>query len=318
MGTFLRHTVGLMGVVSLTITLVSNAVNAQSVNVSQVTGVIRDSTGASIPGATVTITKTDTGLERSVISEEDGAYSIPGLPVGPYSLKVSLPGFNTYVRDGIVLQVGTNLAINATLTVGGVNEQVSVSADEVMVDTRNTAVGQVIDSQQVTELPLNGRRATELILLSGMAAPAPAEDMNSNKNYPTQTISVAGGAQTGITFLLDGGSHNDPFNNLNLPMPFPDALQEFKVESSALPARYGQHNAAVVNVVTRSGTNAFHGTLFEFSRHYRFNARNFFATANDGLKRNQFGGALGGPIIQNRLFFFGAYQKKIEKTRPAT
>lgn len=213
MSMFLRHLLHLMGVVSLAVLLSSNVANSQSVNVSQVTGVIHDSTGAAIPGATVTITKTDTGLERTVLSGEDGAYSIPGLPVGPYSLKVSLPGFNTYVRDGIVLQVGTNLAINATLTVGGVNEQISVTADEVMVDTRSTAIGQVINSQQVTELPLNGRRATELILLSGLATPAPAEDMNSNKNYPTQTISVAGGAQTGITFILDGGSHNDPFNS---------------------------------------------------------------------------------------------------------
>ncbi len=314
----LRSTLHVVFAVSSAIILVINVAAAQSVNVSQVTGVIHDSTGASIPGVTVTVTKTDTGLERTVISGEDGAYSIPGLPVGPYSFKASLPGFNTYVRDGIVLQVGTNLAINATLTVGGVNEQVSVTADTLTVDPRSTAIGQVINSQQVTELPLNGRRATELILLSGMSTPAPAEDMNSNKNYPTQTISVAGGAQTGVTFILDGGSHNDPFNNLNLPMPFPDALQEFKVESSALPARYGQHNAAAVNVVTRSGTNAFHGTIFEFSRHYRFNARNYFATADDGLRRNQFGGTLGGPIIQNRLFFFGAYQHKIEKTRPAT
>jgi hypothetical protein len=315
---FLRRSLYWICAIGLVVIIGSNSAGAQSVNVSQVTGVIHDSTGAAIPGATVTITKTDTGLERTVVSGEDGAYSIPGLPVGPYSLKAALPGFDTYVRNGIVLQVGTNLAINVTLSVGGVNEHISVTADEVMVDPRSTAIGQVINSQQVTELPLNGRRATELILLSGLAAPAPAEDMNSNKNYPTQTISVAGGAQTGITFILDGGSHNDPFNNLNLPMPFPDALQEFKVESSALPARYGQHNAAAVNVVTRSGTNAFHGTVFEFSRHYRFNARNFFATADDGLRRNQFGGTLGGPIVQNRLFFFAAYQKKIEKTRPAT
>ena len=117
---------------------------------------------------------------------------------------------------------------------------------------------------------------------------------------------------------MDGGTHNDPFNNLNLPMPFPDALQEFKAETSALPARYGHHAASAVNIVTKSGTNKFHGDLFEFVRNYKFNARNFFASQRDSLKRNQFGGALGGPVRQNKLFFFGGYQGKIEKSNPGT
>ena len=130
------------------------------------------------------------------------------------------------------------------------------------------------------------------------------------------TISVAGGQANGITYIMDGGTHNDPFNNLNLPMPFPDALQEFKVETSSLPARYGHHAASAVNAVTKSGTNAFHGNVFEFVRDYRFNARNFFAPTRDSLKRNQFGGTLGGPILKDKLFFFGGYQGTIEKSNP--
>jgi len=291
---------------------------AQSVAVSQVSGIVVDSSAAPLPGATVTMKKTDTGQTRVVVTGSDGNYSVPGLPAGPYQLTVALQGFTTYERDGIVLQVGSNPTVNVTLSVGGVSEQITVTADAVMVESRSTGIGQVIDSQQVTEMPLNGRRATELILLSGLATPAPAADLNTNKNFPTQTISVAGGAANGITYILDGGSHNDPFNNLNLPTPFPDALQEFKVETSALPARYGQHFAAAVNVITKSGTNVFHGNAFEFSRHYRFNAKNFFATTDDGLKRNQFGGTLGGPIVRNRLFIFGAEQYRVEKTRPAT
>src|SRR5207237_7377114 len=188
----------------------------------------------------------------------------------------------------------------------------------VMVESRSTGIGQVIDSQQVTELPLNGRRAAELILLSGLATPAPAADLNTNKNFPTATISVAGGSANAITYIMDGGSHNDPFNNLNLPTPFPDALQEFKVETSALPARYGHHAASAVNVVTKSGTNEMHGDTFEFLRNYRFNARNFFAPERDSLNRNQFGGTLGAPIIRNKLFFFGGYQGKDERSNPAT
>ena len=147
---------------------------------------------------------------------------------------------------------------------------------------------------------------------------APAADLNTNKNYPTVTISVAGGLANGMTYVMDGGTHNDPFNNLNLPMPFPDALQEFKAETSALPARYGHHAASAVNIVTKSGTNKFHGDLFEFVRNYKFNARNFFAAQRGSLKRNQFGGALGGPVRQNKLFFFGGYQGKIERSNPGT
>ncbi len=192
-------------------------------------------------------------MTRTVYSGGDGTYILPNLPVGPYQLKVELQGFNTYVHDGIVLQVGSNPEINVTLAVGAVSEQVTVVGNATQIETHSTGVGQVIDQQRVTELPLNGRQATELIFLSGLATSAPAGDLNTNKNFPTVTISVAGGQANGITYIMDGGTHNDPFNNLNLPTPFPDALQEFKVETSALPARYGMHAASAVNVVTKSG-----------------------------------------------------------------
>src|SRR6185295_15085300 len=169
---------------------------------------------------------------------------------------------------------------------------------------------------RIMEMPLNGRQATELIFLSGLATSAPAGDLNTNKNFPTVTISVAGGQANDITYIMDGGTHNDPFNSLNLPTPFPDALQEFKVETSALPARYGYHAASAVNLVTKSGTNQIHGDAFEFLRNYRFNARNFFAPERDSLNRNQFGGTIGAPIIKNKLFLFGGYQGRIEKSNP--
>src|SRR5262249_34441143 len=156
------------------------------------------------------------------------------------------------------------------------------------------------------------------IFLSGLATSAPAGDLNTNKNFPTVTISVAGGQANGISYIMDGGTHNDPFNNLNLPTPFPDALQEFKVETSALPARYGHHAASAVNLVTKSGTNQIHGDAFEFLRNYHFNARNFFAPERDSLNRNQFGATLGAPLVRNKLFLFGGYQGRIEKSNPAT
>ena len=215
-----------------------------------------------------------------------------------------------------MLQVGTNPVVNVTLTVGNLGETVTVVGNAAMVETQSTGVGQVIDHQRVTELPLNGRQVTELIFLSGLAASAPPADLNTNKNFPTTTISVAGGQANGISFIMDGATHNDPFNNLNLPTPFPDAIQEFKVETSALPARYGHHAASTVNVVTQSGSNKVTADVFEFLRNYRFNARNFFAPARDSLNRNQFGGTLGAPIMKNRLFFFGGYQGRIERSNP--
>src|SRR3954470_69858 len=289
---------------------------AQAIAGSQLSGVVRDSSGGAIPGAEVTVTKTDTGQVRTVFTGADGSYALPNLPVGPYQLKVVLQGFNTYIRDGIVLQVGSNPEINVTLAVGTISEQVTVTANTSLVETKNTGVGQVIDNQRVMELPLNGRQATELIFLSGLATSAPAGDLNTNKNFPTATISVAGGQANGITYIMDGGTHNDPFNNLNLPTPFPDALQEFKVETSSLPARYGHHAASAVNLVTKSGTNVFHGDVFDFVRDYHLNSRNFFAPARDSLKRNQFGGTLGGPVAKQKLFFFAGYQGRIEKSNP--
>ena len=289
---------------------------SQAVAGSQVSGVVKDSSGAVVLGAEVTITNTDTGASRTVVTNEQGAYIFPNLPVGPYRLRASREGFNTYVQEGIVLQVNTNPTIDVALAVGSVGEEVTVAASGISIETRSPAVGQVIDNQQITEIPLNGRQATELIFLSGLATSAPAGDLNTNKNYPTVTISVAGGQANGITYIMDGGTHNDPFNNLNLPTPFPDALQEFKVETSSLPARYGHHAASAVNLVTKSGTNRYRGTLFDFIRDYHFNARNFFAPTRDSLKRNQFGGTLGGPVLKDRLFFFGGYQGKVEKSNP--
>ena len=290
---------------------------AQAVAGSQIAGVVRDSGGGVLPGAEITATKTDTGMTRTVFAGPDGSYVIPNLPVGPYQLRIVLQGFQTYLRDGIVLQVNSNPTVDVTLSVGAIGEQITVTAGTAMVETRSTGVGQVIDNERVMEIPLNGRQATELIFLSGLATSAPAGDLNTNKNYPTVTISVAGGQANGMTYIMDGGTHNDPFNNLNLPTPFPDAIQEFKVETSSLPARYGHHAASAVNVVTKSGTNTFNGSVFDFVRNYRFNARNFFAPQRDSLKRNQFGGTVGGPVMKDKVFFFGGYQGRIEKSNPA-
>src|ERR1051325_3868911 len=262
----------------------------------QINGTVKDQTGAALPGVEVTATQTETGISRTPVTSETGAFILSNLAVGPYRLEAALPGFRTYVQTGIVLQVNSSPAINAVLEVGQISDQVEVEANATLVETRNTGIGQVIDNVRVLELPLNGRQAQELIFLSGGAVGGGKQ--NTNRNYPTDSISVAGGMDNGLTYLLDGGTHNDPFNNLNLPLPFPDALQEFKVETSAVPAQYGQHSAGAINAVTKSGTNDFHGDLFEFVRNGAMNARNTFALQRDPLKRNQYGGVLGGPELR--------------------
>lgn len=299
----------------------------------QIDGLVKDTSGGALPGVTVTVTQTATGLTRTAVTGGAGSYTIPNLPVGPYRLDAVLQGFRTYRRDGIVLQVSSNPAVNVTLEVGAVAETITVRGDATLIDTRSPGIGQVVNNQQVLELPLNGRQPTQLIFLLGMAtggssagAAQGAGALNSGvRNYPTVTISVAGGLSNGIAYVLDGGTHNDPFNNLNLPLPFPDALQEFKVETSALPAQYGHHSAAAVNAVTKSGTNTLHGSVFEFLRDTSLNATNAFAAIgadghrrDDGLRRSQFGGTLGGPVIQNRLFYFAGYQGTIARVAPTS
>ena len=240
---------------------------AQAVAVAEVQGQVADSSGAAVPGAQIKMTQGNTQYTRNTTSGPDGAYGFPNLPVGPYTLEVSADGFKTHVQSGIVLQVGNGVQVNVVLQVGSVTENVKVTASANMVETRKNSVAQVIDERRIIELPLNGRQVTDLIVISGAATPTPNANMISSKNYPSSTtMSVAGGQGNGTNYLLDGGDNVSNFTNVNMPFPFPDALQEFSVETSSLPARNGLHPGGVVNVVTKSGTNQLHGDLFEFLR----------------------------------------------------
>jgi hypothetical protein len=298
--------------------LSAGQVLAQAVAGSKLAGDVKDSSGGVLPGATVTATNAATGLARTVYTDSEGAYVLPNLPVGPYRLVVTLEGFATYNRDGIVLQVGSSPTVDVTLGVGGIGEQVNVVAAASMVDTRGTAVGQLIEEKQIVNLPLNGRQPTQLILLSGAAVVTTSGNLVGDKRqYPSSvSISVAGGAGNGTAYLVDGGYNNDPLANISQAMPFPDALQEFKVENGVRPARYGILPGATVNAVTKSGTNQVHGDVFEFFRDSRFNAIRPFTTTDDGLSRNQWGGVIGGPIVSNRAFFFGGLQMTRTRINP--
>jgi hypothetical protein len=294
-------------------------ISAQTGAVSQISGAVHDSTGAAVPGAKLTLVNTDTSASRATESNADGSYSIPNLPPGPYKLQATKEGFSTFNQTGIVLQVNTSPAIDVTLQVGAVSESVSVEANAAMVETHSNAVGQVIDQQRVVDLPLNGRNPAQLITLSGAAVPGTTGGLATNLNYPTAiAVAVAGSQPNATNYFLDGATHLDPRTNVGLPLPFPDALQEFKVETSTLPANYGNHPGGAVNVVTKSGTNSFHGDMFEFVRNYHFNARNFFLADRDRLKRNQFGGVLGGPVKKDKLFFFTGFQGTTERSTALT
>ena len=304
---FLRH----VSASALILVLTSSAAWAQAT--AELNGRVTDQSGGVLPGVTVTVTQTDTGFSRSVVTDDNGNYAIPNLPTGPYRLEVMLQGFRSYVQTGIVLQVAATPTINAVLSVGSLEETVSVEAAAPLVDVRSTGISEVVEQERILELPLEGRNpATLIAMVGGVVQEAP-----NNKSMPGSTFTgVAGSLPFGVAYLLDGAPHNNPYDNLNMPLPFPDALQEFRVATSGLSADSGVHSGGTVNAVTKSGTNVLHGTLFEFLRDKRFNAKAVFAPINpdtgerldDGLKRNQLGGAMGGPILTDRLFFFGAYQ----------
>jgi len=297
------------------ITLVSlfacAAVWAQST--AQIHGTIQDSTGAAVPGAEVKATQTATGVSRSTTTAADGGYVLTNLPLGPYRLEVAKEGFTKAVESGIELQVNADPAVDVALKIGAVTEQVNVEANAALVETRNSGVGSVIESQRIVELPLNGRNVTDLITLAGgsVVTGVTRSALFFNLSY----ISVGGGATFGTDYSLDGASHNNFMTGTYMPLAFPDAVQEFKVESSGQSAQRGA--ATSVSAVTKSGTNNLHGDLFYFIRNDGFgSAREYFAVKNSTYKRNQFGGTVGGAIMKNKLFYFGGYQGTIRRENP--
>src|SRR5665213_3518051 len=275
----------------------------------QIQGTVLDSTGSAVPGADVKATQTATGAVRTASSGGDGGYVFTNLPIGPYRLEVSKQGFTTYVQTGITLQVNANPTVDIALKVGNVSEQVQVEANAALVETQATGVGQVMDNRRILELPLNGRVATDMIQFTPAVI---VQGVAGNGGYPnTPQYVINGGQSFGDAFWLDGSVFNNPWDNANMPFPFPDALQEFKAETSSLTAQNGVHAGGTITGVTKSGTNAFHGDAFEFFRNGDLNGTNWSTHTNDGLKRNQYGGTIGGPVKKDKLFFFFGYQGTI-------
>ena len=307
--------------------LVAPVVIAQQVAVAEIDGYVTDPNGLTIAGAQVKAINLDTQQVRNASTDTTGRYALPNLPVGRYQLEISSPGFKTHVQKGIELEVASNRSIPVALAIGSLTESVEVTANAAQVETKENSIAQVVDQQRLIDLPLNGRNPAALLQITGFSTSAMTingNDLTGSKNIQGSNgsgqYSVAGSAANGVNFLLDGGDNNDAFSNVNLPIPFPDAVAEFNVQTNGLPAQYGLHPGGVVNIVTKSGSNAFHGDVFEFLRNGDLNGRPKGTVVSqpkrDTLKRNQFGGTAGGRIIPNKLFFFAGYQGTRQRSDP--
>ena len=306
--------------------LASSSLLAQGLG--RISGTVADPTGAVIPDATVTATQNGTGTTTQVKSNGSGDFVFPSLPPATYDLSVTSTGFSGYVQKGILLQADASVSQNVTLKTGSSSETVTVTSDALQVDTSSGTLSQVINSASVNELPLNGRNAAALTtLVAGVViAPNQGADQGSQKSFPgVVTISANGTRANQTNYMLDGGNNVDEYTNVNAPFPMPDSIQEFSVQTSNYNAEYGQNAGGVVNVITKSGTNQFHGNVFEYVRNAVFNGANYFGYSRpipsaplskirDPLKRNQFGGTIGGPILHDKVFGFFGYQKTIQRT----
>jgi hypothetical protein len=226
------------------VVLSASAIFGQAVAIGSVSGAVTDQTGSSVPGATVRMTETLKATVHTTTTNAEGRYNFPNLPTGPYRMEVQGNGFKNYVQTGIILEVAENVTQNVQLQVGALTETVEVAAGASMVETKDSSISQVIQEQRIVDLPLNGRNPASLLMISGLATSSMTlngGDLTGSKNIQGSNgsgqYSVAGGAANGVNFLLDGGDNNDAFSNVNLPIPFPDAVQEFSVQTSGLPAK---------------------------------------------------------------------------------
>src|SRR5438874_6304933 len=283
-------------------------------------GTVSDKTGSVITGAKVTITAQSTGLSREAKTDDSGHYLVPVLPVADYTIRVESQGFQPAEQKDLRLQVDEHREVNFALSPGAVTATVEVSATEVTVQTANPTLGQVITQEQVADLPLNGRNFVQLATLT----PGTTQETNPNSFFNagpssevsargTYSLSVGGSRAQSTDWLLDGNDNNELTAGGISILPSIDAIQEFKVLTYNYSAEYGTRAGPTVLVTTKSGSNTFHGSLFEFFRNTKLDARSFFAVTKEQFNLNQFGGALGGPIQKDKTFFFLDYQGKRQR-----
>lgn len=277
-------------------------------------GTVTDPSGAAIVAAKVTAENGQTGLIRSSITSANGAYTIPLLPIGNYELSVEAPGFEIFRQSGLILQVEQQMLVNVKMQVGQVTQRVTVTAAPPQVNTSSATLGKVVEERSIVNLPLNGRNFLQLgVLQPGVVPPvAGILSQGSGTNHTPGGTSVDfvvnGLRPTSNNYLLDGVNNVEPFTGTAMIVPSVDAIQEFRILTNMYSAEFGRGGGSIVTILTKSGTNAFHGSAYDFLRNDIFDARNIFAPSVPKLTQNQFGGTVGGPVLKNRTFFFASYE----------
>src|SRR6185437_11692927 len=275
-------------------------------------GRVLDPSGQGVPNAKVTAEDIGTGYTRTATSGNSGDYLFPSLPVGTYQISVAVAGFSTFTQKGVTIATGQAVTLPVQLKVGSVAQKVTVTANATLVTTNSATLSQLINTREIVGLPLNNRYAQQLVFLTPGAANVTANYCAANcegGTFPSeQYAKINGAGANGVSYQLGGSDYNDSYLNTNLPFPNPDAIQDFNVMTSNMSTIYGDAIGGVVNITLKSGTNGIHGNVFEFFQNDAFNAKNWFAQSVSPLNQNQFGGTIGGPIVKNRLFYFGSYQ----------
>ncbi len=272
-------------------------------------GTVKDPSGAVVPNAKITATQQATKVTRSASSDAGGSFVFPVMPVGAYDLEVEATGFKKYQQKEIHIDIGRVVVVEVKLAVGASTEVIEVGAAPPLIETTNTQLGAVVNERAVNNLPLSARDTYQLLQLQ----PGVQSNVGQDLFFGTETagvVSVNGGRGRSNNFTVNGGDANDTFVNLPVIQPSPDTIEEFRVLTNNFDAEYGRNSGSVVNVVTKTGSNAVHGNLFEYFRNEKLNASGFFDVERPVFKQNVFGGTLGGPIVKDRTFFFVSYEGK--------
>lgn len=312
----LRGSAAIIGVLFLTLSSPpgGESLLAQTTTGS-ISGIVRDTTGSVLPGTRITIKHLDTGLVRTLVADEEGRYKAPNLPLGNYEVTAELSGFKSEVIGGIKLTIGREAIVDLTLQVGEITEKVVVAGDAPLVDTTGSAISWLVDDKKVRDLPLNGRDFIQLIQLQPGALVATGGSLSTLGGIGAR-VSIAGARPSATNFSLDGTDINDqdfgfaPSSAAGVALGI-EAIREFVVITNNYSAEFGRSSGGIINLVTRSGTNSLHGSLFEFHRNSALDAKNFFddpARPIPPFKRNQFGASAGGPLRRDKAFFFAAYE----------
>jgi len=300
------------GAVSFVLILLFSSYAVRADVTGAISGVVRDRSQGAIAGVRITVTNTQTNFKQEATSAADGSYRFLALPAGTYQLTATSAGFQEFTATDVVVKVNDQLQIDITLQVGSVTEKVSVAANAVQVQTESTQLGDVIDSKKMLALPLNGRSYIDLLGLQAGVAPGTAQTIQQDRPVSgilnSGNISVNGQRETANAFLVNGGDVSEGRNLGAGLVPNLDSVEEFRLITNSFDAEYGKFSGAVMNAITKSGTNGFHGDAFEFLRNDKLDAKNFFAPSKSELRRNQFGYAAGGPVWKNKVFWFSDYQ----------